>query len=116
MEELARNLEWDYDVSKINIPILLLSSTGNVDENLVIDLEGLQSIYNHIPDSVTKVMARRNDCDHGSMLVYADGYVTAWFMWQLQNDEEAGKAFIGNNAELKSNLLYQNQELNIPPE
>ena len=38
---------------------------------------------------------RRIGAEHGQMLYIADGYVTAWFMWQLQGDEEASKAFIG---------------------
>ncbi len=47
------------------------------------------------------------------MLSFADGYMTAWFMWQLQDDEEAAKAFIGDNAELLHNELYQDQQANI---
>lgn len=38
---------------------------------------------------------RRIGAEHGQMLYIADGYVTAWFMWQLQGDEEASKAFNG---------------------
>jgi len=55
---------------------------------------------------VDKVMARRNDADHGQMLYYADGYVTAWFMYYLQGDEGAN-AFFGENAEMAHNSLYQ---------
>ena len=58
-------------------------------------------------------MARRNDCDHGEMLYFADGYVTAWFMWQLQGDEKAAQAFIGDSPELMNNSLYQDQKINI---
>lgn len=39
----------------------------------------------------------------------AQGYVTAWFMWQLQGDEEASRAFIGNSPEIMNNDLYQDQ-------
>lgn len=38
----------------------------------------------------------------------ADGYVTAWFMWHLQNDTNAVKAFVGSNAEILSNPIYSN--------
>lgn len=58
-------------------------------------------------------MARRKDADHGDMLYFADGYVTAWFMWQLQGDSEAAKAFVGDNAEILSNELYQDQKSNL---
>ena len=44
------------------------------------------------------------------MLYYADGYVTAWFMWHLRGDEEAAKAFVGDHAELMGNSLYQDQQ------
>lgn len=47
------------------------------------------------------------------MLYKAQGYVTAWFMWQLQGDEEAAKAFIGEDPEIMSNKLYQDQQINI---
>ncbi len=70
-------------------------------------------IYDSIPDSVPKIMARGIDAEHGDMLSFADGYMTAWFMWQLQDDEEAAKAFIGDNAELLHNELYQDQQANI---
>ena len=54
-------------------------------------------------------MAVRKGAAHGDMLYSADGYVTAWFMWQLQGDSEAAKAFVGNNPELLSNAMYQDQ-------
>lgn len=112
-EELSTSLDWDYDATKINMPILLLSGTGNADENLVVNLKQLESIYNHIPDTNPKAMARRTDADHGDMLYFADGYVTAWFMWQLQGDSEAAKAFVGDNAEILINELYQDQKSNL---
>ena len=106
-KELAKSLEWDYDTTKINIPILLMSSTGNGDENLVINKNGLESIYNDV--NATKIMARRTNADHGDMLYSADGYVTAWFMYYLQGDETAKEMF----NEIKNNKLYQDQKLNI---
>lgn len=104
---LANGLEWDYDATKITIPTLLLSSTGSGDENLVINKEGLESIYNDI--NATKVMARRMNADHGDMLYVSDGYVTAWFMYYLQNDKNAEKLF----QEIQKNTLYQNQKFDI---
>lgn len=112
-EELSAALDWNYDAAKINIPILLLSGTGNADENLVVNLQQLESIYDHIPDTNFKVMARRKDADHGDMLYFSDGYVTAWFMWQLQGDNEAAKAFVGDNAEILGNDLYQDHKINL---
>ncbi|MFV0479410.1 MAG: chlorophyllase/cutinase-like alpha/beta fold protein [Anaerorhabdus sp.] len=112
-EELATALDWDYDASKVSVPILLLSSTGAGDEELVVNLEGLRSIYNHIPATTEKMMVRRNDADHGDMLYFSDGYVTAWLMWKLQGDEEAAKAFIGDSAEIENNKNYQDINKNF---
>ena len=47
------------------------------------------------------------------MLYSADGYVTAWFMWQLQDNEEASKVFTGDNPEIMQNELYQDQKINF---
>ncbi len=68
-------------------------------------------MYNKIPS--LKAMARRIGAEHGQMLYSADGYVTAWFMWQLQGDEEARKAFNGDNPEIRNNKLYQDVQLSV---
>lgn len=55
-------------------------------------------------------MTRITGAEHGVMLYSADGYVTAWFMWQLQGDEYAAGAFTGEKPEMMNNNLYQNQK------
>lgn len=109
-KELAHNLEWDYDATKINTPIMLLSGAGGKDD-WVVTKEELKSIYDDIP--CNKIMMRRRDTAHGEMLYSADGYVTAWFMYYLQNDLEAGKAFIEVDAEILNNRMYQDQEFDL---
>ena len=111
-QELAESIEWSYDASKVNIPIFLISSTGQGDENFVVSLEGLNAIYKSIPDTVQKIIARRNDADHSHTLYYGDGYMTAWFMWHLQGDEEATKAFLGEKAEILTNPYWQDIKKN----
>ena len=59
-------------------------------------------------------MARRKDIGHGEMLYYGDGYVTAWFMWLLQGDEEAKSAFAGEHPEFMANQMYQDQRRSLP--
>ena len=39
--------------------------------------------------------------------------MTAWFMYWLQGDQEAGKAFLGEDAEILSNTCWQDIEKNI---
>ena len=100
----AKALLWDSDSSLIKANTLMIGSTGDTDSKIS-PLESMQSTFDKI-NGVDKVMARRNDADHGQMLYYADGYVTAWFMYYLQGENSAN-AFFGDNAEMKSNSLYQ---------
>ncbi|KAE8557759.1 MULTISPECIES: poly(ethylene terephthalate) hydrolase family protein [Paenibacillus] len=108
---MSEALQWTSDPTLIKAPTMIIGSTGNTDEQIA-PLESLQKLYNDIPNNVTKVMARRNDADHGQMLYYADGYVTAWFMYYLNGDTEAGNAFFGVNAEILSNANLQDIKKN----
>lgn len=103
-------LLWDFDETKIQTPTMILASTGDADAGLV-TLEDMQSLYGNISDNVTKIMARRKDIDHGKMLYYGDGYVTAWFMYYLQGDIEAGEAFFGESAEMLTNSNWQDVQV-----
>jgi len=75
-------LRWDADASKINIPMMVL--VANSDG--LTPLKDYNTLWNALPSNIIKVAARRNDCGHGDMLVYGDGYVTAWFLWHLQGN------------------------------
>lgn len=111
-EESAAGLKWGYNPTLVDIPTLLLAGDkGDFETKLVLPIEKMKQTYNKL--NGTKVMARKKECEHGQMLYSADGYVTAWFMWQLKGDQNAAKAFIGNNAELKSNNLYHDVQIRI---
>lgn len=109
-KELAEALEWPYNAELVNVPIMLISGEGGGDD-WVVTGEGLAAIYEDIPSD--KVMLRRKNTAHGKTLYAEDGYVMAWFMWQLQGDKEAAKAFTGQTPELLHNALYQDQKINI---
>jgi len=109
-KQLAHNLFWDYDATKVSIPIMLIAGAGGGDD-WVVTGEQLQEIYDDI--SSKKVMLRRKDTPHGPVLYTANGYVTAWFMWQLQGDEAASFAFIGENPEILVNPKYQDQHIDL---
>lgn len=111
--ELATALEWDYDAGKLTVPTFLMAATGKTDSETICPLTGLQKIYDSIPESIPKIMCRRSDGDHGNMLYYGDGYMTAWFMYWLKDDAKAGTAFFGENAEILSNEYWQ--DVNIEP-
>ena len=100
-EDLAEALKIPYDPSQTAIPTLVLAGT----KNDVITPEGMERLYSQL--SGPKAMALRADTDHGSMLYSGDGYVTAWLMYWLQGEEEAGAAFFGSAAERAENPLWE---------
>lgn len=105
-EEIAGGFGWPYNTAQVKIPTLMLAGTnGDFETKLVIPIEKMRDMYSKLAGM--KLMARKKNCEHGQMLYSADGYVTAWFMWQLKNDKQAAKAFVGNKAEIKTNPLYQ---------
>lgn len=97
---LAMAIGLDYDPGKMPIPTLVLAA----DENEVITPDGVKGLSDAIPAGT--VTALRSGMDHGKMLYSADGYVTAWFMWQLQGDQDAAKAFVGEHPEILHNTMY----------
>lgn len=121
---------WEYDISKVNIPTLLTAGTGTWDAGSatskdqvnddkkgiaqgICPLWSLQENYNLLPETADKVIVRKENVDHGDSYLQFDGYMTAWFMWQLQGDTEAAKAFTGENPEIMHNKLYQDQKTNM---
>ncbi len=98
---LAMAIGLDYDPGKMTTPTLILAAP----ENDVITPDGVKGLADVIPAGT--VRALRPGMDHGKMLYSADGYVTAWFMWQLQGDQNAAKAFVGERPEILDNPLYQ---------
>ena len=104
-EDLAAALNIPYDPSKTVIPTLVLAGTSND----VITPEGMEKLYSKLGGPM--VMALRTDTDHGSMLYSGDGYVTAWLMYWLRGDEEAGKAFWGEAPELAGNPNWRGVQI-----
>ena len=113
----AEVLKAPYDVSGIRIPWFMTAGTGEADSGNekntgISPLWSNQENYNAVTDDVMKVLARRTDTGHGDMLPYADGYMTAWFMYHLQGDETAGTVFLGDNAEILNNANWQDVQKN----
>ena len=113
----AEVLKAPYDVSGIRIPWFMTAGTGEADSGNekntgISPLWSNQENYDAVTDDVMKVLARRTDTGHGDMLPYADGYMTAWFMYHLQGDETAGAVFLGDNAEILNNANWQDVQKN----
>ena len=112
-EKTAESMtDYPHDISKVECPILLLAGTsGEFETEIVIPFDEMKRMYEKI--TAPKIMARRIGMDHDHMMYTAEGYVTAWFMWQLKGDEEAAKAFTGEQPEILSNALYQDQQIRL---
>lgn len=115
---LAKNMGWEYDAGKINIPYFMTAGTGSSDDNgkSIHDASALAGIaplaslvenYDAISGDVLKVRARIIGAEHGDMQTKSDGYMTAWMLYTLCGDVEAGKVFVGENAELTANNKWQ---------
>ncbi len=118
---LAKNMGWEYDASKVAIPYFMAAGTGKSDDSGndpetsyggVSPLSALIANYDSIADEVPKVRARAVGAEHEQMLMRSDGYMTAWMLYQLTGDEEAGTVFLGENAEILHNANWQDVEKN----
>ena len=90
---------------------MLAGTEGWFETESVIPLEDMNNMFDRLGGE--KFMARRIGAEHGQMLYTADGYVTAWFMWILQGDAYAAKAFLGDSPEIMNNPLYQDQRIDL---
>jgi hypothetical protein len=121
--------DWIYDISKVNVPVFMAAGTGTWDSGTATSKEqvnddskgiaqgitplwSLEENYDLLPDNVDKIYARKKNTDHGDSYKQFDGYMTAWFMTYLKEDNEA-KAVFTKNGELISNSLYQDVKTNI---
>lgn len=105
---LAEAIGMSYDPSKTSIPTMILAAT----KNDVITPDGLRKLYHSV--NAPKAIALRSESNHGEMLYYGDGYVTAWFLYWLQDQKEAGTIFTDETSEFKKNPLYQQQITSLP--
>ena len=90
-----------YEPEMVNIPIMIVTSEGKWDQSIC-PFDETKENYDKIKN-VKKVLGCRKNIDHGDMLVFHDPYMTAWFCYILLNDEIAGKAFVGKDAEFLHN-------------
>lgn len=103
---------YPYNSALVECPIAMFAGTdGQFETEVVLPIEKMRTQYEKI--SAPKVMARRIGMDHDHMMYSAGGYVMAWFRWQLMGDEEAAGVYTGENPELLSNSLYQDQNIQL---
>ena len=104
--ELGTDSQYAYRLDKITVPVIIAAGTGKFDTETVSPLKKMEEEYQEL--QTDKVMFRRSDeIDHGAMLYEANGYVIAWLDYYLKGVEENGAAFYGDQAELRTNVRYQ---------
>ncbi len=119
---LAGNMGWGYDMTKISVPYFMTAGTGSSDDRGIEDiisefggvapLKSLEENYDAMPEDVFKLRGRVSGAEHEEMLVRTDGYMTAWMLYNLKDDEKAGEVFLGENAEILKNSNWQDVEKN----
>lgn len=120
---------WEYDLSLVHVPVFMTAGTGAFDAGTanekdiesdekkgimqgIAPLWSLEENFNNLPKDIDKIYARKKGIDHGDSYLQTDGYMTAWFMHWLQDDDEAGKVFFGENAEILTNGNWQDIIIN----
>ncbi|KAE9528965.1 chlorophyllase/cutinase-like alpha/beta fold protein [Testudinibacter aquarius] len=97
---------FDFAPWQVDKPYFAVTSNGAFDKNAA-PISKMQDNLRKMP-STNAVVAERKGLDHGAMLYAANGYMTAWFLYTLNNDAQARQVFIGQNAELYRNANWQN--------
>ncbi|MCP2041582.1 dienelactone hydrolase [Neisseria sp. HSC-16F19] len=113
---LAQVLQWDYDVSKIKVPYMMIAGAHESDAGDGKDYtKGIAPIMslneNYAKVSAPAVVAQRVGADHGAMLWQPNGYMVAWFLYTLNGDNQAKQVFVGSNAEIRHNANWQNVQI-----
>ena len=89
--------------ANIKAPAFLIGGTNGLDAKAI---DGMNECFNKI-DSQPVVMGILKDTDHGVVLPRGDAYMTAWFLFYLQGDKQAGKCYYGDDAEILSNPAWK---------
>ena len=110
--QLGINFKWgEYHFADFKAPVLTFAGTGDWDSKIIAPFEVFTQTFDEIPEGVPAVQARRSGKDHEQMGGEGDPYMTAWFEYWLKNDQEAGKVFIGEEAELLHNDRWQDVKI-----
>ena len=102
---LADSLGWDF-LKDVKAPMLMIGGCGAFDAKALCKLDDMKKSYDAI-GSKQKVLGRIKNTDHGDVLKRGDAYMTAWMRYWLCDDQEAGKCFLGDSAEILSNEAWQ---------
>jgi len=102
-----------YNPAQLTVPVLFL---GGSNDFFIASPQTLKGYYNEVPGAATLLVL--NGADHNTIQGSGGhylGYLTAWLMYQLQGDQYARGAFVGNPPEANTNSNWSHQaEKNLP--
>ena len=102
----AKFLKWPYSVDDVKVPTLAMAGVGKSDDETVCPLSTLNYFADHI--KAPALIGRLKDITHERVLMKGNAYTTAWMLYWLYDDPEAGKCFIGSDAEILKNKGWRN--------
>lgn len=103
-KQIGINFKWGTsDFSKIGAPLLMVAGTGDWDSKIISPEEAFLANFKETADDFPVLAARHAYKDHEEMGGEGDPYMTAWFCHYLKGDSTAGKAFVGDDAEILKN-------------
>ena len=79
----------------------MLQQQGFFDDKCIIPLEEMNKNFEKLNKNISAIMTRRKKSNHQE--ICADAYMTTWFLFQLKNDKEAKRVFVGEDAEVVKN-------------
>lgn len=103
-KQLGINFKWGAtDFAKITASLLMLAGTGDWDSKIISPEEAFKANFDEATGSFPVLAARHTSKDHEEMGGEGDAYMTAWLSYFLKGDSAAGKAFVGDEAEILMN-------------
>ena len=110
-KQLGINFKWGTtDFAKITAPLLMLAGTGDWDSKIISPEEAFQANFDETTGTFPVLAARHTSKDHEEMGGEGDAYMTAWFSYFLKGESAAGRAFVGDDAEI---LMNKDRWMNI---
>jgi len=99
-----------FEARKLTVPVLCL---GGSNDWLIAPPWALWEYYIKVPGAAARLVL--NDADHNAIQGNGGGnlgYLTAWMMYQLQRDQYASGAFVGDppEANMNPNWSWQAEE------
>jgi len=114
-----------YDLTKIKVPVMMTAASGRngFDEwnrflpgSGIAPMESLRESREILRKNVScVVIARLSDPqrNHAHTLNDSLPYLTAWFAYHLQNNQDAGRFFTGKDPELPENPRWQDVSIDL---